>query len=245
MKLEPRRRCHPAIFKIQHMLAKIDGLRLPLHSRHDIERILTRQATKELDYALPSHVGHGLRTARIADTIAQALGLTDEESHDLTLASYLHDVGLLTLPDHVIQGTGYLNAKEYCLVQTHPRIGASLLEPFAFLRRASVLIAHHHERWDGSGYPYGIRGPFIPLGARILAIADAYDAMNVPEGSDSITRTLIKLRILQVASGTQFDPGLVDLFCHAVSRFQSSRLHFQQHEAHMERPSPIGESNET
>ena len=73
-------------------------------------------------------------------------------------------------------------------MQNHPRLGASLLEPFFFLREASVLIAHHHERWDGSGYPYGIRGRFIPLGARILSIADAFDAIRIPEVSNRVAR---------------------------------------------------------
>lgn len=85
-----------------------------------------------------------------------------------------------------------------------------ILEPFSFLQEASVLIAHHHERWDGSGYPYGIRGTFIPLGARILAIADAYDAIKVPGAADPAIRNRIALRILKVSSGTQFDPALVE-----------------------------------
>ncbi|HEU0067938.1 MAG TPA: HD domain-containing phosphohydrolase, partial [Nitrospiraceae bacterium] len=74
----------------------------------------------------------------------------------------------------------------------------------------SVLIAHHHERWDGSGYPYGIRGRFIPLGSRILSIADAFDAIRIPEVSNRVVRNKIALRILRVAAGTQFDPELVE-----------------------------------
>jgi response regulator RpfG family c-di-GMP phosphodiesterase len=91
-----------------------------------------------------------------------------------------------------------------------------LLEPFSFLGEATTLIAHHHERWDGSGYPYGIRGEFIPLGARILAIADAFDAMQIPGISDYAVRNTIALRILHVASGTQFDPNLVRIFIKAM-----------------------------
>jgi len=86
-----------------------------------------------------------------------------------------------------------------------------LLEPFSFLREATVMIAHHHERWDGSGYPYGFRGEFIPLGARILAVADAFDAIQVPHVYDRSLRDRIALRILQVAAGTQFDPVVVDI----------------------------------
>jgi HD-GYP domain-containing protein (c-di-GMP phosphodiesterase class II) len=81
------------------------------------------------------------------------------------------------------------------------------------LREASILIAHHHERWDGSGYPFGIRGQFIPLGARILSIADAFDAIRIPEVSNRIARNSIALRIMRVAAGTQFDPELVEALC--------------------------------
>jgi len=106
-----------------------------------------------------------------------------------------------------------LDSESYVNVQNHPRLGASLLEPFFFLREASVLIAHHHERWDGSGYPYGIRGRFIPLGARILSIADAFDAIRIPEVSNQVARNKIGHRIIRVAAGTQFDPELVEALC--------------------------------
>ena len=79
---------------------------------------------------------------------------------------------------------GYLDVSRYAAVQCHPRTGAQWLEPYRFLRNASVIIAHHHERWDGSGYPYGIRGTFIPIEARVLAIADAFDAIQVPAVTD-------------------------------------------------------------
>jgi HD-GYP domain-containing protein (c-di-GMP phosphodiesterase class II) len=90
------------------------------------------------------------------------------------------------------------------------------------LKEASLLIAYHHERWDGSGYPYGVRGEFIPLGARILSIADAFDAIQIPEVSCPDTRNKIALRILLVASGTQFDHKLVHLLCRLLGQSDSS-----------------------
>ena len=134
--------------------------------------------------------------------------MTSGELHDLTLAAFLHDIGISMLPRHLNIGINRLDCESYVTVQNHPRIGALLLEPFFFLREASVLIAHHHERWDGSGYHYGIRGRFIPLGARGLAIADAYDTITAPNHNPG-TRHVIALRILRVASGTQCDPALV------------------------------------
>ncbi|TKS60505.1 MAG: hypothetical protein EWM73_03095 [Nitrospira sp.] len=206
---------HPGIITIQGMLQKIDRLRLPLASRRDVESILVRQVGREIDRALPWQAGHGRRTAAISLLVGQAIGLAPGELHDLKLAALLHDIGLLMLPHHLTIGVNRLDSESYVTVQNHPRLGATLLEPFFFLREASVLIAHHHERWDGSGYPYGIRGRFIPLGARILAIADAYDAIKVPD-ADPAVRNLVALRILQVASGTQFDPELVAVTVKAV-----------------------------
>ena len=204
---------HPGITTIQGMLRKIDCLRLPLASRRDVESILVRQVSQEIDRALPWQAGHGRRTAAISVLIGQAVGLTTGELHDLKLAAFLHDIGLLMLPNTLTIGRNRLDPESYVTVQNHPRLGASLLEPFFFLREATILIAHHHERWDGSGYPYGIRGRFIPLGSRILSIADAFDAIRIPEVSNRVARNKIALRIIRVAAGTQFDPELVAALC--------------------------------
>jgi response regulator RpfG family c-di-GMP phosphodiesterase len=201
---------HPTLLKIQGMLRKIDELQLPDSSRRDIESILVRQATRELDPALPCQWGHGRRTAVLARAMGFVIGLSCDALHHLTLASLLHDIGLLALPAHTCHQR-YLDSRSYSDIQCHPRIGAEWLEPFRFLRKASVIIAHHHERWDGSGYPYGLRGNFIPLEARVLSIADAFDAIQVPGAGDLGNRNRVAYRILKVAAGTQFDPELVAL----------------------------------
>ncbi len=201
---------HPTILSIQALLRKIDHLILPPPSRRDVESILVRQASKEIDRALPWQAGHGRRTAAIALDIGRALNMDADALHHLKLAALLHDVGLLMRPEWLTTGRGPLEPASYEVVQNHPRLGATLLEPFSFLKEAAVLVAHHHERWDGSGYPYGIRGAFIPVGARILAIADAFDAIQVPHVSDPERRSRIALRILRVRAGTQFDPELID-----------------------------------
>ena len=210
MRIESLEQIDPAVFRIQALLQKIDHLRLPMASRRDVESILVRQVARELDRALPWQAGHGTRTAVIACLIGQALGLDLVALHNLKLAALLHDIGLLMLPDHLRSGDEMLDPDSYVAIQNHSRIGASLLEPFTFLREASLLIAHHHERWDGSGYPYGIRGAFIPLGARILAVADAFEAIQVPNVPDRALRDRIAFRILRISSGTQFDPDLVE-----------------------------------
>ena len=215
---------HPGILTIQGMLRKIDRLQLPLASRRDVERILVRQVGKEIDRALPWQAGHGRRTATISILIGQAVGLNSVELHDLTLAALLHDIGLLKLPPHLMSPSDCLEPESYVAIQNHPRLGALLLEPFFFLREASVLVAHHHERWDGSGYPYGVRGRFVPLGARILSIADAFDAIRIPEISSRVVRNTIALRIIQVAAGTQFDPELVTVLSVLQESIPNSEL---------------------
>jgi HD-GYP domain-containing protein (c-di-GMP phosphodiesterase class II) len=193
------------------LLHKIDRLQLPASSRRDVESILVRQVSKEIDHALPWQAGHGRRTAIVALVIGRAMALDAGALHALKLAALLHDIGLLMLPPPLAARRGFVESESYVAIQNHPRQGASLLEPFSFLRDASIIIAHHHERWDGAGYPYGIRGQFIPLGARILSIADAFDAIRIPQISHFATRNQIALRIIRVASGTQFDPELVDV----------------------------------
>ncbi len=202
---------NPAVLKIQELLQKTDHLRLPIRSRRDVESILVRQVSKEIDRALPWQTGHGQRTAAIALLLGQAAGLHVDALHQVKLAALLHDIGLLMLPPDLIGEKGSLEPESYIAIQNHARLGANLLEPFAFLQEASTLIAHHHERWDGSGYPYGIRGAYIPLGARILAIADAFDAILVPAVSERSLRNRIAMKIIIVSSSTQFDTLLVQL----------------------------------
>lgn len=207
---------NPAILKMQKLLRKTDDLRLLIRSRYDVETILVRQVSNEIDRAFPWQIGHGQRTAAITQALGQAAGLHADALHQVKLAALLHDIGLLMLPPDLIEGNRSLEPESYITIQHHARLGANLLEPFAFLREASILIAHHHERWDGSGYPYGIRSTFIPLGARILSIADAFDAIQVPEVSERWRRNRIAMRILRVSSGTQFDPCLVDSLEHCL-----------------------------
>jgi HD-GYP domain-containing protein (c-di-GMP phosphodiesterase class II) len=223
-------RIEPALLTIQGMLTKIDRLRLPPASRRDLESILVRQVTKELDRLLPWQAGHGQQTAAVAIRIGQAAQLDDEALHHLKLAALLHDIGLLMLPSSLRAGQGSLESDAYVTIQNHPRLGATLLEPFFFLREATVMIAHHHERWDGSGYPYGLRREFIPFGARILAVADAFEAIRVPNVSDQSTRDHIALRILRVASGTQFDPSMVDILVGVLDETGSNRARAPLHE---------------
>lgn len=203
---------------IQRMLRTIDSLPFPRSLRPNVEIIVVRQMAKWMDAVLPWQRGHGRRTAALARSIGYRAGLSCQSLHHLTLAALLHDIGLLALPADLVSQSGCLDVQSYAARQSHPRVGAEWLAPYRFLQNASIIIAHHHERWDGSGYPYGIRGEFIPVEARVLAIADAYDAIKVPGVTDQETRDRVAYRILTVAAGTQFDPQLVELCGHSLQQ---------------------------
>ena len=156
--------------------------------------------------------GHGIRTARYAVPLGHAVGMSPTELNDLCLASLLHDIGVLTLPEHILEKDGPLSDEEYALVQSHSRAGAELLAPVPLLRTAALWIAHHHERWDGFGYPYGLRGKFIPLGARVLAVADTFDSLTTPQPYRPALDGQSAAHLLQKLRGSQLDPCLVDVF---------------------------------
>jgi HD-GYP domain-containing protein (c-di-GMP phosphodiesterase class II) len=181
-----------------------------------IDALLT--AIQLIESADRKLTGHGIRTARYAVPLGQAAGFAPEELNDLCLASLLHDIGVLTLPSHILDKDGPLSEKEYALVQSHPRAGAELLAPIPFLRTAALWIAHHHERWDGCGYPYGLRGELIPLGSRILAVADTFDSLTSPQPFRPPLEIDVAVRLLGDLAGPQLDPALVPVFARLVQR---------------------------
>ncbi|MFI5260952.1 MAG: diguanylate cyclase [Candidatus Limnocylindrales bacterium] len=151
--------------------------------------------------------------ADLATAMAHALDLPEAEVDRIRAASLLHDVGKVAIPSDILEKPAPLNSLEWQSVMQHPRFGQLILEQAGSLRDAVPIILHHHERFAGHGYPYGLRGQDIPLGARIVAIADAYDAMmhdRPYKASIGHDRAIAELRRY---AGNQFDPELVDLFC--------------------------------
>ncbi len=151
--------------------------------------------------------------ASIAVTLARHLQLPEAEVDRLRVAALLHDVGKVAVPEEILEKPAALTSAEWRTVVQHPRIGQVILEQAAALKDAVPIILHHHERFAGHGYPYGLRANEIPLGARIVAIADAYDAMiNDRPYKRAITHQQA-IAELRRHAGTQFDPELVELFC--------------------------------
>ena len=196
------------IQEVSSKLAALNALQLPDESVQQVRLLQLRRLARRIEASIPGHFEHGERTAFSALLLAKAIGLAEEQRTNLHYAALLHDIGLLTLPGGFLNEVAPLTLDEYVLVQSHPRAGAALLSPYEFLSESACLIAHHHERWDGAGYPYGLRGNYIPLSARILSIADVFDAISGRSESFDVA-----LSTLRASSGTQFDPDLLETFC--------------------------------
>ncbi len=151
--------------------------------------------------------------AAIAVRMATELGLPDPEVERIRVAALLHDVGKLAVPEQILEKPGPLSAEEWQKVVQHPRIGQAIIERVTTLGDAGAIILHHHEQFAGHGYPYGLRGSDIPLGARIVAIADAYDAMVRDRPYRRAIGHAAAVDELRQYAQVQFDPQLVDLFC--------------------------------
>ena len=151
--------------------------------------------------------------AALAMGIALEMGLPREEIERIRIASLLHDLGKIAIPDEVLDQPTKLDRSQWQAIGEHPRIGQVILEQATGLRDAIPVVLHHHERFNGGGYPHGLKGNEIPLGARIVAVADAYHAMvhdRPYKGARSHIRALAELRL---HAGTQFDPDVVEIFC--------------------------------
>jgi diguanylate cyclase (GGDEF)-like protein len=155
--------------------------------------------------------------AAIVVEMARQLQLPDAEVDRIRVAALLHDVGKVAVPHEILDKPAALTSAEWRTVVQHPRIGQVILEHAAALRDAVPIILHHHERYAGRGYPYGLRANEIPLGARIVAIADAYDAMTHDRPYKRAMSHEAAIAELRQHAGTQFDPELVTLFCDLYS----------------------------
>ena len=166
--------------------------------------------------------GHSLRVARVALVVAQENGLPRAELEPLLLSAILHDVGKIAIPDHILKKPERLDKEEFEIMKGHPIAGAKMLQHIQALENVIPGILHHHEYWNGTGYPHGLAGEAIPLQGRIIHIGDAFDAMT----TDRVYRTKIgvagAIEEIQRHAGRQFDPHLVSCLLEAR---RTGRIH--------------------
>lgn len=156
--------------------------------------------------------GHSERVALLAAQLAEAIGLDKQEVERYRITGLVHDVGKIGIPESVLAKPGRLSDEEFSLIKRHPEIGHRILRDIPAMADMLPGVLHHHERWDGRGYPRGLSGEQIPLMARVLALADSFDAMSSTRAyRPSIPRQRVLEEIVRCA-GTQFDPNLADVF---------------------------------
>ena len=154
---------------------------------------------------------HSLRVSEYSVLIAKELGYSDEECENLRKAALLHDIGKIGIPDRILNKPERLTDEEYAVMKSHVEKGAEILKSFTLVNHVEEGALYHHERYDGKGYMHGLKGEEIPLNARIIGIADAFDAMTANRVYRKKLDKDYVLGEIRRGSGTQFDPKLVDI----------------------------------
>jgi putative nucleotidyltransferase with HDIG domain len=187
--------------------------------------------------------GHSLNVARLSWSVAREIGFSKEEANTVYHAGLLHDIGKIAMHNDILDNLGKLSLREFEQIKKHPVIGARILKPLTFLDNVSKLILHHHERYDGSGYPDGLAGEDIPLGSRIIAVCDSFDAMVSDRPNSENCTVAQAVKELESRAGSFFDPEIVRAFAEtiekepdAVTPFTASRDYFKKYKQELKEP---------
>lgn len=164
----------------------------------------------------PTH-NHIRRVQVYAAGIAHALGMSEGEVEAVKTAALLHDIGKLAVPEHILAKPGALTPEEFQKVRIHPQVGAEIIASVPFTYPVAPLILNHHERWDGRGYPAGLAGDAIPLSARIVSVADVYDALVTAHKYKGAWTSAEAIRHVLAGRGAQFEPRIVDALVAVVN----------------------------
>jgi len=191
-------------------------------SYNDIVRILAAALDARDNYTY----GHSTRVAHFALGIGKELGMESEALHELEMACLLHDIGKIKVPDAILNKEGRLSTEEYRLIIAHPEHGAEILSLSGSLHKYIPAVRHHHERYDGKGYPDGLSGDAIPLHAQIVALADTYDAMTIDRPYRPGREDAEAAAEILACRGSQFNPHLVDIFLDIRHQLLASEIHF-------------------
>lgn len=177
-----------------------------------------------VDLKDPYTSNHSQRVARLAVWLARELELSEAEVERVRIGALLHDLGKIGVSNEIIRKPGKLTLEEYRSIMKHSEVGADIIEPLEILGDSAAMVRHHHEHWDGSGYPDGLAGRAIPLGARIILVADAFDALTTDRPYRKGTSPEKALEVVRANAGVQFDPDVVRALERIVMRHGSSSM---------------------
>lgn len=166
----------------------------------------------------PNSAEHLKSSKRIGEALEKALGITKSEGKALLYSLMLHDIGKIGVPGRILNKPNPLTEEEWKIVRLHPQIGAKILKPFTTLRKIIPAVLHHHERWDGKGYPDGLKGTQIPFLARIVSLVDAFQAMRSNRPYRKALSLKETIEEVEKGAGIQFDPNIARVFLRLVKR---------------------------
>ena len=206
-------------FDIEELLIRVRSL---LRTKHLTDHLVSSEAVvvalartvEARDHYTEKHL------RRVADRsveIARKMGMSQRDVEGVRLGGLLHDVGKIAVPDGVLLKPGPLNEAEFAQIRMHPETGAEIVRPLSAFDGPEPAVLHHHEHFDGSGYPAGLRGEAIPLAARIVAVADGFDAMTTDRPYRKALAPVVAFERLEQGRGTQWDPAVVGIFLDAYA----------------------------
>lgn len=167
--------------------------------------------------------GHSLRVTMYSLIISKELGLDENQMEDIETAGLLHDIGKIGIPESILCKQGKLTDEEFIVMKSHPSQGKKMLDGIKRLKTIAEWLSYHHERWDGRGYPQGLKGEEIPVASRIIAIADTYDAMTSTRSYRKALSHEIAVEEIQRCAGAQFDAAIVEVFMKVEQIFSAAK----------------------
>jgi hypothetical protein len=183
----------------------------------DGTREILESMADAVDLRDPYTGGHSRRVTQLTAATLREMGLSGPDVELVVSAARVHDLGKIGMPDTVLLKEGALNEEEWAIMKAHPQRGAELLERYPDFSRGADIVRYHHERWDGQGYPHGLRGNAIPFGARVIAVADSYDAMTSDRPYRQGMSPQRAASILREGRNRQWDPTIVDAFLPSIA----------------------------
>jgi HD-GYP domain-containing protein (c-di-GMP phosphodiesterase class II) len=190
-----------------------ERIRAAMKEREELMMGIMTALTRSIDAKSEWTAGHSERVTKYAELIGRKLKLTDDELRNLMISAILHDIGKIAVPEGILDKPGRLTEEEFSIVRKHPDVGANIIEDIpAYSNEILPGILHHHERWDGNGYPTGLEGESIPLFARIIAVADVFDAISAERPYRKAMNKEEVEKFIRDNMGKMFDPEITELF---------------------------------